>query len=78
MDILIRGVSISEWPQINRLDFGCKLKDSFASYLLHLSFTSAHTPVNLDFSGAENDRVYKLETLMSIHDIGRWIDDLNI
>ena len=74
----IKKVAISEWPNINREDFDGKLKDSFSSTSLHLSFTGAQSRVNLDFSGAQDDDVYMLETLISVHDKGRWVADLDI
>ncbi len=76
-DPLITKVAISEWPNINRENFDGQIKDSFHSTSLHLSFTGAQSRVNLEFSGAQDDDVYMLETLISVHDKGRWIADLN-
>lgn len=78
VDPLIKAVSISEWPRMGRSEFDWKLRNCFENTSLHLSFTGASTPVNLDFSGGQDADVYMLETLVSVHDNGRWIADLNI
>ena len=75
---LIKQVSINEWPQLGTSDFDGTLKDCFKSTSLHLSFTGASTPVNVGFSGGQDTDVYMLETLVSVHDSGKWIADLNI
>ena len=76
-DPLITKVAISEWPNISRENFDGQIKDSFDSTSLHLSFTGAQSRVNLEFSGAQDDEVYMLETLISVFDKGRWIADLD-
>lgn len=78
VDPLIKAVSISEWPGMGRSEFDWKLRDCFKNTSLHLSFTGASTPVNLNFSGGQDADVYMLETLVLVHDNGRWIADLNI
>ena len=78
LDPLIKEVSISEWPQICRDDFAGQIRNSFEGTSLHLSFTGASTPFNIGFSGAQDADVYMLETLISVHDNGRWIADLNV
>ena len=76
-DPLITKVAISEWPDISRESFDGQIKDSFHSTSLHLSFTGAQSRLNLEFSGAQDDEVYMLETLISVFDKGRWIADLD-
>ena len=76
-DPLITKVAISEWPNISRENFDGQIKNSFDSTSLHLSFTGAQSRVNLEFSGAQDDEVYMLETLISVFDKGRWIADLD-
>ena len=75
---LIKSVSINEWPQLGQVEFDGELKDCFKSTSLHLSFTGASTPVNVKFSGVQDTDVHILETLVSVHDGGKWIADLNI
>jgi len=69
---------LSEWPQISNDEFDGQLLDSFSNTSLHLSFTGASFGVNVGFSGGQDVQVYMLETLISIHDCGRWIADLDI
>lgn len=77
VDLMIRKSSILDWPQINRDEFDGELKDCFESTSLHLSFTGANTPLNVEFTGAQDSEIYILETLISVHEYGRWIADLN-
>lgn len=77
VDLMIKKPSISDWPQLNRNKFDGELKDCFESTSLHLSFTGANTPLNVGFTGAQDSEVYLLETLISVHEYGRWIADLN-
>ena len=70
-------VAISEWPNISRESFDGQIKGSFHSTSLHLSFTGAQSRVNLEISGARDDDVYMLETLISVFDNGRWIAGLD-
>ena len=74
---LIKRARIYEWPNISRENFDGQIKDSFHNTSLHLAFTGAQSRVNLEFSGAQDDDVYMLETLISVHDEGRWIADLD-
>ena len=74
---LIKQVAINEWPNISRENFDGQIKDSFCNTSLHLAFTGAQSRVNLEFSGAQDDEVYMLETLISVHDEGKWVADLN-
>ena len=76
-DPLIKKAAINEWPNISRENFDGQIKDSFHNTSLHLAFTGAQSRVNLEFSGAQDDDVYMLETLISVHDEGRWVADLD-
>ncbi|KAL8942984.1 MAG: hypothetical protein Q9216_001340 [Gyalolechia sp. 2 TL-2023] len=77
-DPMIKEVSLAEWPLIERSEFDGHLSDHFGSTSLHLSFTSAETPLNLGFSGGQDTEACILETLFSVYEGGRWIADLNI
>ncbi|KAL8883158.1 MAG: hypothetical protein Q9192_007404 [Flavoplaca navasiana] len=76
-DPLIRKVSIDEWPLIERHEFDGCLSDHFQDTSLHLSFTTAETPLNIGFSGAQDLEACILETLFSVYESGRWIADLS-
>ena len=77
-DPLIRKVAISEWPRISRDEFDGCIGDCFQSTSLHLSFTGAESRLNLGFSGAQDNEVLILEALISVHENGRWVADLNL
>ncbi|KAL9034082.1 MAG: hypothetical protein Q9180_005601, partial [Flavoplaca navasiana] len=64
-DPLIKKVSIDEWPLIERHEFDGCLSDHFQNTSLHLSFTTAETPLNIGFSGGQDLEACILETLFS-------------
>ena len=77
-DPLIKEVSIDEWPLIERYEFDGCLSDHFQNTSLHLSFTTAETPLNIGFSGGQDLEACFLETLFSVYECGKWIADLNV
>ncbi|KAL8882343.1 MAG: hypothetical protein Q9198_000642 [Flavoplaca austrocitrina] len=76
-DPLIKQVSIDEWALIEHDEFDGCLSDHFQDTSLHLSFTTAETPLNIRFSGGQDLEACIVETLFSVYDSGRWIVDLN-
>ena len=77
-DPMIKEVDLADWPFMERNEFDGRLVDYFGSTSLHLSFTTAETPLNLGFSGGQDREAYIVETLFSVYDEGKWIADLNI
>ena len=75
---MMKDVSIIDWPQLGSFEFDGIPRDCFNGTSLHLSFTGASSPVNVGFSGAQDADVYMLETLVSVHDSGKWVADLNV
>ncbi|KAI4243339.1 MAG: hypothetical protein L6R40_003511 [Gallowayella cf. fulva] len=75
---LTKEVSIDEWDHIERNEFDGCLSDHFQNTSLHLSFTTAETPLNVRFSGGQDLEACILETLFSIYEGGSWIADLNV
>ncbi|KAL8686088.1 MAG: hypothetical protein Q9218_007355 [Villophora microphyllina] len=75
---LLGEVSLEDWPLIEHNDFDGCLTDNFQNTSLHLSFTTAETPLNVGFSGGQDKAACILETLFSVYDGGRWIADLNV
>ncbi|KAL8949967.1 MAG: hypothetical protein Q9222_003961 [Ikaeria aurantiellina] len=63
-DPMVKEVSLAEWPLIERNEFDGHLADHFGSTSLHLSFTSAETPLNVGFSGGQDKEATILETLV--------------
>lgn len=66
------------WKVINREFFKGELTDSFTGTTLHLSFTDWRTPIDVGHQGHRNVEAYIYEALVSVHDHGRWIADLDI
>lgn len=54
------------------------LQNNFRTTSLHLSFTTAESPLGDNFSGMQDDELYLLETLLSVHEGGDWVADLDI
>ena len=77
-DPLIRQPQMSEWPQLNYKLFSGERKDSFDTTTLHISFTSAYMPMETTFSGSKDKELNVLETIVSVHDRGKWIADLDV
>ena len=58
--------------------FDGHLQNNFRTTSLHLSFTTAESPLGDNFSGMQDDELYLLETLLSVHEGGDWVADLDI
>ncbi|MCJ1325807.1 hypothetical protein MMC10_002470 [Thelotrema lepadinum] len=77
-DPLVRQPQMGDWPQLNYKLFSGERKDCFDATTLHISFTGACMPMETTFSGAKDRELNLLETIVSIHDRGKWIADLDI
>ncbi|KAL8859797.1 MAG: hypothetical protein Q9178_003629 [Gyalolechia marmorata] len=75
---LIKKVSIDDWLLIERNEFDGRLSDHFQDTSLHLSFTTAESPLNIRFLGGQDFEACILETLFSVYEGGSWIADLNV
>ena len=74
----IREFDQNRWRFVNHFDFDGNLRDCFKGTSLHLSFTNYVFPVDTGQYGACDMEVYILETLISVHDEGSWVADLDI
>ena len=77
-DPLIKQAQMSEWPQLNYKLFSSERKDFFGTTSLHISFTSAYMPMEITFSGSKDKELNVLETIVSVHERGKWIADLDV
>ena len=74
----IRPVDLSQWRQISHSSFSGKAEDCFRSTSAHLSFTEYEIPYDIgDRGGIDNDLCI-VETLVSVHDRGKWVADLDV
>lgn len=74
----ISSPNIGEWNLINHDQFDGNLQDCFQDTSLHLSFTGAELPLSVGNSGKQDIEVYILETIVSVHERGKWVADLDI
>ena len=75
---MMKQPELSDWPLISHEPFDGTVIDSFATTTLHVSCTSTSAPLEIKFSGAHDIELYFLETVVSVHDMGSWIADLDI
>lgn len=68
---------LDSWKEIEHISFNGKIEDTFTGTSLHLSFTDWPTPIDLG-RGQHEAQAYMVESLVSVHDNGRWIADLDV
>ena len=67
------------WMHSSELQFNGTSKDCFAETSMHLSFSNYHVPiVETDMRGLQDSSVSVLESIVSVHNRGDWIADINI
>lgn len=74
----IREVDQARWRFVNHHKFDGTIKDCLDGVSLHLSFTGSVFPLDTGDYGSRDNEVYILETLISVHDHGEWVADLDI
>ena len=67
-----------EWLHIRHLDYDYAPEDNFPSTSLHLSLTSFEVPYNFGVAGGVDAQVTLVESLVSVHDKGQWVADLDV
>ncbi|KAH8750494.1 hypothetical protein F5882DRAFT_369451 [Hyaloscypha sp. PMI_1271] len=75
---LIRKVGPENWNVVTHASYDGKREDSFQGTTLHLSFTGYNPPIVIGEHGAQDSEVFILESLVSVHDHGKWVADLNV
>ncbi|KAF7502646.1 hypothetical protein GJ744_005400 [Endocarpon pusillum] len=75
---MIRPQDLDVWNMINHEDYDSQRIDCFASTTLHLSFTGSMVPIDVGAASARDMEVYILESVVSVHDRGQWVADLNV
>ena len=73
-----RPNSIHDFRDIVHRPFEGHLQNNFRTTSLHLSFTTAESPIGGIFSGMRDDEIYLLETVLSVHEGGEWVADLDV
>ncbi|CAH0022586.1 unnamed protein product, partial [Clonostachys rhizophaga] len=70
--------SIDEWYCLDHKEFDGVVDDCFQGTSLHLSFSEACQPLNVQFSGNRDVGAYFIEALVSVYDRGKWVSELDI
>ena len=73
-----RPNSIHGFRDIVHRPFDGHLQNNFRTNSLHLSFTTAESPLGHNFSSIQDNKLHLLETLLSVHEGGDWVADLDI
>ncbi len=73
-----REIDPKDWNLINHDEFDGVITDSFKSTSLHMSFTEFVLPIDTGLRGFRDTEIYFLESVISMHDKGRWMGDLKI
>ncbi|VUC21602.1 unnamed protein product [Clonostachys rosea] len=70
--------TIDEWYCLDHKEFDGIVDDCFQGTSLHLSFSEASQPLNVQFSGNRDVEAYFIEALVSVYDRGTWVAELDI
>ena len=77
-DPRIHKPEIESWHLINHAPFDHQRTDYFQNTSLHLSFTQYTMPFNVGDHGAQDAEAFFFESLISVHDRGKGVADLDI
>lgn len=73
-----KQLDVESYQLINHNRFDGKLEDCFQSTTLHLAFSGYELPMDFGEHGGRNREAFFLESLVSVHDRGEWIADLDV
>ena len=72
-----KRLDLEFYQVINHDPYDGKLEDCFKSTTLHLGFSGYEFPLEVGHHGGRNREAFFVETLVSLHDRGEWIADLD-
>lgn len=75
---MVRTADYDSWKLVNHQHFDGKLEDSFRSTTLHLGFSGYEFPMTFGDHGGRFTEAFFIEAVVSVHDSGRWVADLDI
>ncbi|KAK3393477.1 hypothetical protein B0H63DRAFT_458306 [Podospora didyma] len=67
----------SSFRAVNYASFDGSREDNFKGTSLHLSFTSHTFPLDYGASGVIDHQVFLVESVISVHDAGQWVADID-
>lgn len=73
-----RTPGLENWCSVNHNEFDGRLDDAFQKTTMHLGFTEYVMPLHVGRHGSRDVEVYFQESVVSIHDGGEWVADLDI
>jgi hypothetical protein len=74
----LRALDYKDWSVVNHNTFDGNCYDCFQNTTLHLSFTDFNMPIDVGTRGIRDTEVILIESVVSLHDRGRWVGDLDI
>ncbi|OAP60059.1 hypothetical protein AYL99_05061 [Fonsecaea erecta] len=74
----VRKYQVEQWNLVTHAPFDGDLSDCFQSTSLHLHFTGYELPIMTSEHGSRFIEAFFLETVISVHDAGKWVADLDI
>ncbi|PMD63726.1 uncharacterized protein K444DRAFT_651234 [Hyaloscypha bicolor E] len=67
-----------DWRQVRHAKYDSKREDNFKGTTLHFSFTDWKLPLEPNSSGTVDKDIFLIESIVSVHDSGEWVADLNL
>lgn len=78
-DPVLLEPGLDTWDVINHDDYDGKIEDNFVGTSLHISLTGYDQVVNVpDARGLRDKEVFYVEAVVSAHERGKWVADLDI
>lgn len=74
----IRQSELNSWRHVTHAEFDGKSADFFQPTSLHLSFTEFELPMDKWSRGTIDKDLSVVETLVSVHDKGAWLADIDV
>lgn len=75
---ILRKRDPGAWKLISTNEFDGRAEDHFNHTTLHLSFTDYTSPIYDGIRGGQDSQVCFLESVVSIHDKGDWVGDIDV
>jgi hypothetical protein len=75
---MVRELDSESWTMVNHEPFNGNLEDNFRSTTLHLGFSGYEFPMTFGDHGGRFVEAFFIEAVVSVHDSGRWVADLDI
>jgi hypothetical protein len=75
---MVRPPNSDSWTLVNHQPFDGKLENNFRSTTLHLGFSGYEFPMTFDDHGGRFVDAFFIEAVVSVHDSGRWVADLDV